>query len=169
MKRLLLLLVIGLAGVGIAFGASTVIFNPTSGERDISEPDGLISDLPTAAPESTASPSPSPTPTAAPAAPSGGGQSSGSQAPSDGARTPATPASIHVMQGETKKSDASPDPDDFEAQCADEKNERERDRCVDELEAEADEEEEERKQEEEEAEEKAKEKADEAKEDSKDK
>lgn len=156
MKRLLLLLAIAMVGAGIAFGASTVLFSPSSNDDEV-EPEGLITEISTDEPKSTDRPSPSPEPTAT-ADPSlargtGTAASSGSgTAPAADASEPRRPSSgttsTTVQNGVVTEGGLHDDDP-----CADEDNEAEREACEDELDTEEDEEEEEREEEEEEEEE----------------
>lgn len=99
MKRLLLLVLIALAGAGIAFGATQVLFSAPAAEVDDIEPQGLVdefADLSRPTPEA----SPSPTPTATPVTRrSSGGSAAAAPAPTaepkqDGPRTPRSAARV---------------------------------------------------------------------------
>ena len=161
-----MLLLIALVGAGLAYGATTVFFSPSSDRDPALQTEGLVEDLvdndATPKPEAKKSPKPeagsdgeaAAAPSSggsAPAAGSGGGSSGGAAAADDGGGS-----SVSARTGAFAE-----DGDDLSAieeECSEEKNEENRDACEEKLETEADEDAEK-------AEEEADEEAEEAEED----
>lgn len=133
---MLVLLAIAVAGAGMAFAASTVLFSPSSDRSEI-VPEGLIDELatdePDATPKATKKPKKDATPDVAGGSTGGGGGSAPAAAApeEDGPRSPAG-TSQTVQSGVFVE-------DTPEGECDDEDNDADRERCEDELEADADE------------------------------
>jgi hypothetical protein len=160
-KKLLVVLMIAFVGAGIAFGASTVFFSSSSDRsaNDV-EPQGLVEDIATAAPDETDEPSPSPKDEdeGSPSVGSGGtGSAAAASTADEPQRAGNTGTIVSQKNGLVLEDEGNTD---FSEECRDEDSEDLRDQCEDELEAEADEEEEEAEQEAKEDEDKADERAD---------
>ena len=139
MKKALIVVLVALAGGGVAFGANVLLFKTTPETTPDQVPGGLGIESLNDAALATDAPSPSPTPTASPDDSSGGSKggtttqaAAPTATPSSGHRTPRLPSGAQDQTGGSStnvESGVVTHPSTEQDDCSGENTEAARDRC----------------------------------------